>query len=188
MMSRRFKLSNHFSESKRLSTIDGIPEICKEIFEKDTGISNQIEDSPTSMEVLVPPDPTQLESVKYISDISDEESSYLQDQNIISEIIEEIKDHEEQPENITNSSLITEESKDLTKFTTTEDSDSEVDLLPKKGDRVKVKYSDRWYTGKVHSVSSKKKYFWVDFKGFDEIYKIRAEEKFKKYFNMNINK
>src|ERR1700733_5230561 len=145
MMSRRFKLSNHFSEAKRLSTIDGIPDICETKLEKDqiTSITNHIEDSPTSLDVqnLVAPHPTHMESLKEISDISDEENSYLQDEIIISEIIEEIKDYEEQPENITNSSLITEESKDLTKFTTTEDSDSEVDLLPKKGDRVKVKYS-----------------------------------------------
>src|ERR1700733_8226108 len=183
MMSRRFKLSNHFSEAKRLSTIDGIPDICETKLEKDqiTSITNHIEDSPTSLDVqnLAPPNPTHMESLKDISDISDEETSYLQDQIIISEIIEEIKEHEEQPENITYSSLITEEkSKDSTNFNIKEDSDSEDDLLPKKGDRVKVKYSDRWYTGKVHSVSSKKKYFWVDFKGFDELYKIRGKEKF----------
>ena len=60
-----------------------------------------------------------------------------------------------------------------------EDSNSQISSLPKKGDKVKVKYSDAWYTGRVDSVSSKKKYFWVNFKGFDELYKVRRSEKFK---------
>ena len=51
--------------------------------------------------------------------------------------------------------------------------------LPKKGNKVKVKYSDGWYTGKVHSISRKKKHFWVDFRGFDELYKVQRSEKFK---------
>ena len=73
--------------------------------------------------------------------------------------------------------IIEEESVEITNINK-EDSDSDFDSFPKKGDKVKVKYSDRWYTGKGYSVSSKKKYFWVDFKGFDELYKIRAKEKF----------
>ena len=119
-----------------------------------------------------------MESFKDISDISDEERSYIQDEIIISEIIEEIKDHEEESEKITYS-ITEDKSNNSTKNTIIEDSDSEVDLLPKKGDKVKVKYSDAWYTGKVDSVSSKKKYFWVDFKDFDELYKIRADQKSK---------
>ena len=58
-----------------------------------------------------------------------------------------------------------------------EDSDSELDLMPQKGDKVKVKYPDGWYDGRVES--AKRNYFWVKFKGFDQIYKVRKEEKFK---------
>ena len=65
------------------------------------------------------------------------------------------------------------------KITKKEDSDEEYDSLPKRGDKVKVKYSDGWYTGRVKSISSTKKHFWVDFKGFDELYKVRKCEKFK---------
>ena len=55
------------------------------------------------------------------------------------------------------------------KISKKEDSDQEYDTLPKRGDKVKVKYSDGWYTGRVKSISSKKKHFWVDFKGLDEL-------------------
>ena len=71
-----------------------------------------------------------------------------------------------------------ESSLEITKFTK-EDSDSDFFRLPKKGDKVKVKYNDGWYIGRVNSISSKKKYFWVDFKGFEELYKVRKEDKFK---------
>ena len=60
-----------------------------------------------------------------------------------------------------------------------EDSDQEYDSFPKKGDKIKVKYPDGWYTGIVDSISSKKKHFWADFKGFEVLYKVRRCEKFK---------
>ena len=48
-----------------------------------------------------------------------------------------------------------------------EDSDQEYDSFPKKGDKVKVKYTDGWYTGIVDSISSKKKHFWGILKSFE---------------------
>jgi len=76
-------------------------------------------------------------------------------------------------------SPVEEESEIILNHTTKEDSNKYLESLPKIGDKVKVKYPDGWYIGRVDSISSKKKYFWVDFTGFDDLYKVRRSEKFK---------
>ena len=179
MMSRRFKISNDLSKLK-FSTTNGIPVIQNDsvnppisiqsnhILNLEEFLKERMEESNRIFNNLT------SESFQKNDSQEMEEESYLQENEVISEYI-----NEEIPETeLENSNLANEESEEH-KTIKKEDSYSEHYSLPKKGDKVKVKYSDGWYTGSVHSVSSKKKYFWVDFKGFDELYKVRRCEKFK---------
>ena len=74
--------------------------------------------------------------------LSPEEETLLQEDNILSEWIEKQEDEKE-----------SEETTNIEK----EDSDSDFDSFPKKGDKVKVKYPDVWYDGRVES--AKRNYF-----------------------------
>ena len=102
------------------------------------------------------------ESKSFQKDQNQEKSTISGDINPIEEDRNEILDKEE-----------SETELQITKR------DSDKNSLPKIGDKVKVKYPDGWYTGTVDRISSKKKYFWVDFKGFDDLYKVRRSDKFK---------
>jgi len=99
----------------------------------------------------------------------------LESEYVISEYISQETD-ESKLDNFDFSNIAFESEKKKTKK---EESDSEDDPLPKRRDKVKVKYSDGWYIGRVDSVSSKKTFFWVNFKGYDELYKVRRSDKFK---------
>ena len=109
-----------------------------------------------------------------------DDTQELEEEYVISEYINPIEENlEVLVENSDFSNLDTEESEEK-KIFKKEVSDPEYDSrLPKKGDKVKVKYSDGWYTGRVHSISSKKTFFWVQFKDFEDLYKVRRFEKFK---------
>ena len=177
MMSRRFKLSNELSKL-RISTTDGIPVIQDEV-EQDQSTSIQPIPNQTLEEFLKErmEESNQIfENLVVTSKINShdkEEESFLQEDYVISEYInEEIPQTE-----LVKSDVATEE--DSEEYINIKKEESYSYSLPKKGNKVKVKYSDGWYTGKVHSISSKKKHFWVDFKGFDELYKVQRSEKFK---------
>ena len=161
MMSKRFKLSNELLKSN-ISTKDEIPEIYEDQVEKvqDTIRSFQLQNLDDFFKER------KEESKSFQSEPQAAEELNLQENEIL--------------DYATNQNLIIqEESEELTNIKN-EDSDLDFDSFPKKGDKVKVKYADGWYIGRVHSISSKKKkYFWVDFKGFDELYKVRKEDKFK---------
>src|SRR5207302_582378 len=118
------------------------------------------------------------ESNSFQSDPQEAKELHLQEDNTLSEFVNEEHTENEGLDYATNQNLIIEEESE--EITNTKNEDSDFDSFPKKGDNVKVKYAYGWYIGKVHSISSKKmKYFWVEFKGFDDIYKVRKEEKFK---------
>ena len=192
MMSRRFKISKELSKL-RISTTDGIPDIIQNESQKEKSTTTTIQSIQNqNLELFLKERMDEsnrvfnnLVNTSKISQkdeaLDRDEESKLQEDQVISEYI-----NEESPEfsddvlensNIENLAL-DEESEELITIRK-EDSNSEISSLPKEGDMVKVKYSDAWYTGRVDSVSSKKKYFWVNFKGFDELYKVRRCEKFK---------
>jgi hypothetical protein len=164
MMSKRFKLSNQLLKSN-ISTKDEIPEIYEGQVEK-------VQDSIQSF---------QLQNLDYFLKERKEESNIIQSDPQEAEEFHLQEDNTKENERLdysTNQNLIIE--KESEEITNIKNEDSDFDSFPKKGDKVKVKYADGWYIGKVHSISSKKKkYFWVEFKGFDDLYKVRKEEKFK---------
>lgn len=194
MMSRRFKLSNELTNLKN-STLDEIPEIFQNQIDKDQSsfitktfqrqnldiFLKERKEEAIQKEKSIIKEHQNLESrplESFQQNLSEklEEASYLQEDILMSELINE--ELAEESEKVAISSFVNEEYHAKENIII-EDSDSETDFLPKKGDKVKVKYSDGWYKGKVHSISFTKKYFWVDFKGFDQLYKIRRDEKFK---------
>ena len=172
MMSKRFKLSNELLKSN-ISTKDEIPEIYEGEVEKvqDSIQSLQFQNLDYFLKER------KEESNSFQSDPQESEELHLQEDNILSEFNEEPKENE-RTDYATNQNLIIEEESE--EITNIKNEDSDFDSFSKKGDKVKVKYEDGWYIGRVHSISSKKKkYFWVEFKGFDDLYKVRKEEKFK---------
>jgi hypothetical protein len=185
MMSRRFKLSHELSNIRN-STMDGIPEIYQIEIDQDrskTSESNQKQDLELFLKERLEESNIIFENLSTTSKKEDpltltpEEESLLKEDITLSEWINEEKEREEY---ITKLNVIMESSEDeITKDNNTEDSDSDYDSSPKKGDKVNVKYDDGWHIGRVHSISKKKKYFWVGFKDFDELYKVRRSEKFK---------
>ena len=162
MMSKRFKLSNELLKSN-ISTKDDIPEI----YESQEKVQDNIQSF-------------QFQNLDYFLKERKEESNSFQsnpqeveelhqEDNTLSEFINEEHKENERLDYATNQNLIIEDESEKIKK-----EDSDFDSFPKKGDKVKVKYADGWYIGKVHSLSSKsKKYFWVEFKGFDDLYKVR---------------
>src|SRR3984885_13531760 len=161
MMSRRFKLSHELSKNK-ISTMDGIPDLQNEmdqqskLQELDIFLKERLEESNIIMENIA-------KISKSSSKKDDPHES--QEDYVISELINE-----------ENLNLTLEEESEMKQILCEkEDSDQEYDSFPKKGDKIKVKYTDGWYTGIVDSISSKKKHFWADFKGFDELSKKMRE-------------
>ena len=171
------------------STIDGIPDIQNELVDQSISIqSNHIQQLEEFLKERMEESNQIFNNLENTSkgfqkDDSNEmeEESYLQEDQVISEYTNgetpEFSDAQLENANIEN--LATEEESQEHINIKKEDSYSVVYSLPKKGDKVKVKYSDGWYTGRVQSISPKKKYFWVDFKDFNELYKVRRNEKFK---------
>ena len=199
MMSRRFKLPHELSKIRN-STMDGIPEIISKEMDQDhfpSSQSNQkndlesflkerLEESNLIFENL---ENTSKSSHKYDNPeqtpnsfqqdpltLSPEEETLLQEDYTLSDWINKEEEEKEREDYAKKSNLIIEEeSVEITNINK-EDSDSDFHSFPKKGDKVKVKYSEGWYIGRVHSISKKKTYFWVEFKGFDERFKVRKEE------------
>ena len=201
MMSRRFKLPHELSKIRN-STMDGIPEIIskemdqdhfpssqsnqkndlesflKERLEESNLIFENLENTPKSSHKYDNPEQTPNSFQQDPLTLSPEEETLLQEDYTLSDWINKEEEEKEREDYAKKSNLIIEEeSEKITNFNK-EDSDSDFDSFPKKGDKVKVKYAEGWYIGRVHSISKKKTYFWVDFKGFDERFKVRKEEKF----------
>ena len=170
MMSRRFKLSHELSKIRN-STMDGIPEIIQKNIEHSKSLQSiQTQD----LDIFLK---ERKEESNIIFDnfttASSPQKDELESEYVISEYISQ-ETIESKLENFDFSNIAYESEKKKTKK---EDSDSEDDPLPKRGDKVKVKYSDGWYIGRVDS--SKKTFFWVKFKGYDVLYKVRRSDKFK---------
>jgi hypothetical protein len=104
--------------------------------------------------------------------LSPEEESLLKEDITLSEWINEEAEEREDHSAKSNHLNIEEESNEDT------EEDSVNDAFPQKGDKVKIKYEDGWHMGRVKSISKKKDYFWVEFKGYDDLFKVRKEEKF----------
>ena len=174
MMSRRFKLSHELSKIRN-STIDGIPEIIQKDIEHSKSLQSiQIQDMDVFLKERKEESNIIFDNITTASSPQKDEKE-LESEYVISEYISQETD-ESKLDNFDFSNIAFESEKKKTKK---EESDSEDDPLPKRRDKVKVKYSDGWYIGRVDSVSSKKTFFWVNFKGYDELYKVRRSDKFK---------
>src|SRR5947209_12326143 len=174
MMSRRFKLSHELSKI----TISN-PEIIDNDMDKEDLIhqSNQNQDLESLLkEALEESNPVFENLGKTSSESSQKEDlSEMEEEIVISEYIKPMEDITEIPNILTS---IEEESEK--KLNIKDDSDQEYDsILPKKGDLLRVKYSDGWHKGRLHSISKKKTYFWVEFKGFEDLYKVKRTEKYQ---------
>jgi hypothetical protein len=169
MMSRRFKLSYEHGNSKP----EGIPEVNGEndgLDELQTHQHQILDDYLTERKE----DSIQNQLSSSIPEVLESTTNGLQ-QELQVEVIPQLLIENALQEDIVDISTKYNFNKEEIKKE--EESDSDFDQMPKKGDRVKVKYPDDWYIGRV--TSSKKNYFWVEFKGFDELFKVRKEEKFK---------
>ena len=173
MMSRRFKLPHEVLITTN-STMDLIPEIIqKEIVQdKLQTLECQKQDLESLLKESLEESNKIFENLSTSSKISQkddtQEEEYVISAVYINPIIEEN----------TNSDLALEEEAEKQKSSKKEDSYPEHTSFPKRGDKVNVKYSDGWYTGRVDDISSKKSHFWVKFKNSEDLFKVRRNEKF----------
>ena len=152
MMSRRFKLSSELSTISNLTQND-IPEINQDQSEhlQDTIESQKLQNLDYFLKDILE-ESIQKEKSQILEVNNMDSNSFQQEDCKLSEWINEEAEEKERLDYITKSMIespVEEESEIILNHTTKEDSNKYVESLPKIGDKVKVKYPDGWYIGRV---------------------------------------